>query len=416
MAIGLSQFNVALFHTVNHAFFKALLFLGAGAVIHSFQDDQDVRKMGGLIKILPFIYSTMLVGSLSLMATPYLSGFYSKDLILELATSTYTFSGTYAYVLGTLTAGLTAFYSIRLLSLVFLTVPNGGRFNYENAHESSTLVIIPLSILALFSIGFGYLVSDLLSGMGSDFLGNSIFTHPNNISLIEAEFGMSNQGLILKLLPLIFTLIGAVSAFLYYNFDFIVFYQNGYIGSHCNLENFLNKGEMTNLPYSITKDNMALVERTTILSQGYIGGYCFANKSPIRSIYAFLNGKYYFDVVYNHFIVTNGLKLGYIITNNIDRGAMELVGPFGITKLLTGTGSMLYKLDTGSITTYALYFTIGLLSLLIISLITPIYYHSVFMETGNFMEILSGSMSSSCIRIIFIYIIALIIINIPSED
>ena len=92
-------------HVVNHAFFKALLFLGAGAVIHSFADQQDVRKMGGLINFLPFTYTAMLVGSLSLLATPWLTGFYSKDLIIELAYAQYSFSGTYAYILGSITAG-----------------------------------------------------------------------------------------------------------------------------------------------------------------------------------------------------------------------------------------------------------------------------------------------------------------------
>jgi NADH-ubiquinone oxidoreductase chain 5 len=97
MAVGLSQYNVALMHVVNHAFFKALLFLGAGAVIHSFADEQDIRKMGGLIKFLPFTYTIMLVGSLSLLATPWLTGFYSKDLIIELAYAQYQFSGQTAY-------------------------------------------------------------------------------------------------------------------------------------------------------------------------------------------------------------------------------------------------------------------------------------------------------------------------------
>src|SRR5204862_4232461 len=124
MAIGLSQYNVALMHTINHAFFKALLFLGAGAVIHSFSDQQDVRRMGSLIKFLPFIYSVMLVGTLSLLATPFLTGFYSKDLILELSYGQYNFRGTYAFILGTITAGITAFYSFRLISLVFLIIPN----------------------------------------------------------------------------------------------------------------------------------------------------------------------------------------------------------------------------------------------------------------------------------------------------
>ena len=190
MAIGLSQHNVALMHTINHAFFKALLFLGAGAVIHSFSDQQDVRRMGGLIKFLPFIYSVMLVGTLSLLATPFLTGFYSKDLILELSYGQYSFSGTYAFILGTITAGITAFYSFRLISLVFLTVPNGPRTSYLSSHEANLLVIIPLFILSLFSILFGYIFSDLFLGVGSAFFGNSLFIHPNNISIIEAEFSL----------------------------------------------------------------------------------------------------------------------------------------------------------------------------------------------------------------------------------
>src|SRR5215475_10516014 len=175
MAIGLSQYNVALMHTVNHAFFKALLFLGAGAVIHSFADQQDIRKMGGLIKFLPFIYSAMLAGSLSLLATPFLTGFYSKDLILELAYGQYSFSGMYAYTLGTITAGITAFYSFRLISLVFLGTANGPKHSYLNSHESNLAVIIPLLMLALFSIFFGYVFSDLYVGVGSDFFANSLF-------------------------------------------------------------------------------------------------------------------------------------------------------------------------------------------------------------------------------------------------
>jgi NADH-ubiquinone oxidoreductase chain 5 len=154
--------------------------------------------MGGLIKFLPFTYSAMLAGSLSLLATPFLTAFYSKDLILELAYGSYSFSGTYAFVLGTVTAGITAFYSVRLLSLVFFTVPNGSKVNYANTHETKLAVIIPFIILALFSIFFGYVASDLFVGVGSDFLGNSVFMHPNNVSIIEAEFSLSP---IIKLLP-----------------------------------------------------------------------------------------------------------------------------------------------------------------------------------------------------------------------
>src|SRR6185369_5933336 len=169
MAVGISQYNVALMHVVNHAFFKALLFLGAGAIIHSAADEQDIRKLGGLIKFLPFTYTVMLVGSIALLGLPWLSGFYSKDLIIELAYSRYSFAATYAYVLGSITAGLTAFYSFRLISLVFLGMPNGIKSTYNNIHEANIAVIIPLLILALFSIFFGYVFSDLFVGIGTDF-------------------------------------------------------------------------------------------------------------------------------------------------------------------------------------------------------------------------------------------------------
>lgn len=215
LAIGLSQYNVAIFHCLCHASFKAMLFLAAGAVIHSMQDNQDVRKFGGLVKFLPFIYSCFVVGSLSLMAAPFLSGFYSKDLILELAYGSYSFSGIYAYTLGTLAAGMTAFYSFRLISMVFFSLPNSSKSSYLNVHESNTKVIIPLFVLALFSIFFGFLLADSMVGVGSDFFGNSLFIHPNNISIIEAE----NIPVLIKNLPAIVTLLGASLSIYLYNYN-----------------------------------------------------------------------------------------------------------------------------------------------------------------------------------------------------
>ena len=120
-------------------------------------DEQDVRKLGGLINFLPLTYSIMVIGSLSLLATPFLTGFYSKDLIIELAYAKYSFSGTFSYYLLSITAGLTAFYSFRLIMLTFLTTPNGSKIKYLNVHESSLIVIISLLTLSIFSIFFGYL-------------------------------------------------------------------------------------------------------------------------------------------------------------------------------------------------------------------------------------------------------------------
>src|SRR6202453_801762 len=316
MAVGLSQYNVALMHVVNHAFFKALLFLGAGAVIHSFADQQDVRRMGGLINFLPFTYSVMLVGTLSLLATPWLTGFYS----------------------------------FRLINLVFLTVPNGSRSVYLNSHEANLSVIISLFILALFSIFFGYIFSDLFVGVGSDFFGNSLFIHPNNIAMIEAEFSLP---LIIKLLPAIFTLFGATLAVLLY---------------HKNPEFIIN------------------------LTETSLG----------RQIYTFLNGKYLFDIIYNQYIVRRGLQFGYTISKVLDRGVIELVGPYGLSSTLTDTGINISKLDTGIITTYSIYITLGLLSLLFL------VFSPILIETSLLSEI-------SEIRLLIIYISTLVLVLIPSN-
>nr|CAI9430473.1 NADH dehydrogenase subunit 5 [Fomitopsis pinicola] len=342
MAVGLSQYNVALMHVVNHAFFKALLFLGAGAVIHSFADQQDVRRFGGLINFLPFTYTCMLVGSLSLLATPWLTGFYSKDLIIELAYAQYSFSGTFAFILGSVTAGLTAFYSFRLISLVFLTSPNGSRNAYLNSHEANFKVIIPLFLLALFSIFFGFVFSDLFVGLGTDFFANSLFIHPNNISIIEAEFSLP---IYIKLLPALLSLVGASLAIFLYHYQF----------------NFLRE---------ITSSSLG------------------------RKIYTFLNGKYLFDVVYNNYIIGVGLQLGYIVSKVLDRGVIELVGPYGLSNVLTKTGINISKLDTGVVTTYSLYITLALLSILFL------VFAPILIDTSLFSEI----------RLLIIYIAALVLL------
>ena len=348
MAIGLSQYNVALMHVINHAFFKALLFLGAGAVIHSFSDQQDVRRLGGLIKFLPFTYTAMLVGSLSLLATPWLTGFYSKDLIIELAYGQYNFSGTYAFILGSITAGLTAFYSFRLISLVFLTVPNGPKQSYLNAHEANNKVIIPLFLLALFSIFFGFIFSDLFVGMASDFFSNAIFIKPNNISLIEAEFSLP---LIIKLLPALLSFFGASLAIFLYHVSpiFVIDLTNNLIG---------------------------------------------------QKFYTFFNGKYFFDIIYNNYIINKGLILGYNISKILDRGIIEMVGPYGLSQTLTNTGKNISKLDTGVITTYSIYITLSLLSLIFL------IFAPILIDTSLLNEI----------RLLIIYIAALIIVLSPSKS
>jgi len=303
--------------------------------------------MGGLKNFFPFVYSVMIVGSLSLMAIPFLSGFYSKDLILELAFSQYSFSGIYAYILGTISAALTAFYSFRLISLVFLTVPNASRNTYLNSHESNIFVIIPLIILALFSIFFGYISADLFVGVGSDFFGNSLFTHPNNIHLIEAEFSLP---IYIKLTPLILSILGGF-------LGLILYHKNGEI----------------------------------LIS--------FTDNLLGRKIYTFLNAKYLLDIIYNHYIIRFGLQLGYNISKILDSGVIELLGPYGISSSLINTGKNISKLDTGIITTYSIYITLSLLSLLFLVFIPILIDNSLLNE----------------IRLIIIYVSALLIVLLPSS-
>lgn len=346
VCVGISQYNIALLHTILHAFFKALLFLAAGQIIHSLYDQQDIRKMGGLIKFLPYTYSVLLIGSLSLAALPFLSGFYSKDLIIELTFGQYKLPGIISYILLSLGAGFTAYYSFRLISLVFLSLPNANKMSYLNVHDANLPVIFSLTILGIFSIFCGYILSDMF-GLGSNFLGNSILIHPSNMLISEAEFSLP---LYIKLLPLILTVIGSILALYIYNFNstiLIVFINN-------------NLGKLFN--------NL-------------------------------LSNKYYFDLLYNYYIINKALQIGYNISKMLDKGIIELLGPYGLSNILINTSMKLTKLDTGIITTYALYITISLISILFILFSPNLVQFSL-------LEILENE-----IRIIIIYLFSLTLIS-----
>lgn len=171
---GLSNYTVSIFHLSNHAFFKALLFLCAGSVIHALSDEQDIRKMGSLINFLPITYSLMLVGSLALAGFPFLTGFYSKDFILELShisrySNIQVIYSSFACWLGNLSVFFTAFYSFRLIYLTFINNFNGTRVVLNKIHESSFLMVLPLMVLGLGSIFIGFLTKDVFIGVGTDF-------------------------------------------------------------------------------------------------------------------------------------------------------------------------------------------------------------------------------------------------------
>jgi NADH-ubiquinone oxidoreductase chain 5 len=312
-ACGLSNYSVGIFHLANHAFFKALLFLGAGVVIHAVQDEQDFRKMGGLAKIIPFTYGLMFIGSLSLMGFPFLSGFYSKDVILEVAFARFTITGHFAYWLGSLSAFFTAFYSIRLLFLTFLTNTNGFRPVILGAHDGELKLVLPLAILAVPSIFFGFVTRDMVIGFGTNFWGNAIFVLPANSTLIESEF----IPVFFKLLPLILSLFGAFCSLLLYS----------------------------NFSINLFEVKMTLIGNL---------------------IYSFLNKKWWFDKFYNEFLIQNIISFGYQISyKSIDRGVIEILGPYGISNLVFSVAFNLNKLHTGYIYHYAIYMIFNLIFIVV---------------------------------------------------
>jgi NADH-ubiquinone oxidoreductase chain 5 len=332
IAIGLSHYDFALLHITLHSAFKALLFLGAGCVIHSMANQQDIRKLGGLIYFLPFVYTVMLIGSLSLMALPWLSGFYSKDLILELAYSSYTIKGYIAWIFGTLTAGITAWYSFRLITLTFFSTPSGPIKSYNHVHEPSLSAIIPLTFLSICSIFLGYITSEAFGGIGSDFFGNSIFIHPDHVSIIEAEFSLP---LIIKLAPAILTVVGASAAILLY-----------------------------------------------LLFPGFL--FKLTNNNITIGLYTFFNGKYLLDIILNSYIIRGGMSLGYILSKYLDRGVFEYLGPNGLSILNYNLSSRLNRLDDGIITNYASYIIIFILSINIL-----LFTYFLSEHTGKFINILN---------------------------
>jgi NADH-ubiquinone oxidoreductase chain 5 len=308
IAIGLSSYNVALFHLVNHAFYKGLLFLGAGAVIHAVADNQDFRRYGGLISFLPLTYSVILIASLSLVAFPFMTGFYSKDFILESAYGQFHLSSIAVYYISTIGAVFTTLYSVKTLYLTFITNPNGPSVDYKGAHEGSLSMSLPLVLLAIFSIYFGFISKDMFIGLGSDLFGdNSIYIFPTNEIMINTEFAVPT---IYKLLPLILTV-------------------------------------------SLTFASIIISEylyRTLISFKFSRLGY---------NVFSFFNLRLLIELVYNKYVTMTILELGGQTTKVLDKGAIEIVGPFGLQRGLFNISVLISSLSTGVVTSYALYILVG---------------------------------------------------------
>ncbi len=305
-AAGIGAYHVAMFHLFTHAFFKALLFLGAGSVIHAFKDEQDIRNMGGVRKKLPYTYIFMLIGTLALTGFPFLSGFYSKDAIIEFAYLNNSSIGNYAVTIGILTAFLTSIYSWRLFFKTFHGPYNNKKIPLDQTHESPLVMLLPLVFLGVGAIFSGYLFKNIFIGNHSnDFWQTSIF-FLNEIKhdVIPKWFLFTTPFIVLISIPIALYL---------------------YIFNTKVLEDFKN----TNLP-----------------------------------LYNFLLNKWYIDELYEKIFVIPAKKIGSFFWKKGDIGIIDKFGPDGISKLIRNISDKAGRIQTGFIYDYAFVMLLGLSILL----------------------------------------------------
>ncbi len=305
-AAGVGAYHVAIFHLFTHAFFKALLFLGSGSVIHAFKDEQDIRNMGGVRKKLPYTYIFMLIGTLALTGFPFLSGFYSKDAIIEFAYLNKSILGNYAVVIGIFTAFLTSIYSWRLFFKTFHGPYNNKKIPINETHESPIVMLVPLLLLAIGAIFVGYLFQEILIGHHSnEYWQNSIFF----LEEITHDF-----------VPFWFLLITPTLVVVSIPLSFYYFVSNTKI-----IDSFKN----TNLP-----------------------------------LYNFLLNKWYIDELYESIFVSPIKKIGSFFWKKGDIGIIDRFGPDGISKLVRVISNKAARFQSGFIYDYAFVMLIGLSILL----------------------------------------------------
>ncbi len=305
-AAGIGAYHVAIFHLFTHAFFKALLFLGSGSVIHSLNDEQDIRKMGGIWKQMPFTWIAMIIGTLALTGFPFLSGYYSKDAIIEFAYLNGTNIGYFAAAIGIFTAVLTAIYSWRLMFKTFHGKFNNDKLTQTEIHDSRMIIIVPLIILVLGSIFTGYLFKDFL-------IGNNFLDFWKNSILVLQTFDHSNVPIwILYSTPILVTLAIPISYYLYIKNDEIV--------------------KKLRLKF--------------------------------KFIYYFLLNKWYFDELYDYLFVKPSKFIGSFFWKSGDIKTIDKFGPDGISKIIKIISNKTTKFQSGYIYDYAFVMLIGLSLLL----------------------------------------------------
>ena len=306
-AAGVGAYNVAMFHLFTHAFFKALLFLGSGSVIHSFKDEQNINQMGGIWKKLPYTWVLMIIGTLALTGFPFLSGFYSKDAIIEYAYLRGNTAGYYAVVVGIFTALLTSIYSWRLIFKTFHGTYNNKKLKINTMHESPFVMLTPLIILAIGAIFSGYFFKELFIGHSSS---NYFWTDSIKFLL---PLSLDHPPLwIIYITPIIVILSIPLSYYL--------FVKNK------NITNWL------------------------------------ANEN--QPLYNFLLNKWYFDELYDFLFVKPFKKIGIFFWKNVDIKIIDKFGPDGISNLIKIFSNKAVKFQSGYVYQYAFIMLLGFSALL----------------------------------------------------
>lgn len=300
-AAGVSAYGAAMFHLITHAFFKALLFLGAGAVIHAMSDEQDIRHMGGIRSLIPVTYTMMWIGSLALAGIPFFAGYYSKDAILEAAYSQQTVTGQFAFAIGLIVAILTAFYSWRLLLLAFHGAPRADDRVMAHVHEAPQSMKIPLYALALGAIVSGYLGHDLF--LNQAFWGKAV------ASVASHAFQVPRWVL---LLPFLCAMLGIAVAYLFYD------------------------------------RNPEIPDRLA---------------ARWRRLYLFSLNKGFVDELYERLFVRQLLRLGCLFWKKGDEQGIDRFGPNGITSASLGIARLARRLQTGYVYHYAFAMLVGIVAL-----------------------------------------------------
>ncbi len=305
-AAGVSAYAASIFHLFTHAFFKGLLFLCCGAVIHAMGGEQDMRRMGGLWRKTPITYLTMWVGALSLSGIPPFSGYWSKDTIIDADWASATAVGRYAWCLGTLAAFMTAFYISRVMFMTFHGEPRADEETMHHAHESPWVMLIPLIVLAIGATFFGWLGYDYFVGdAGAGFWKTAILVLPGHDALAKAE----ETPLLIRYLPLVFGVAGIAVGYVFYIVD-------------------------PRIP-------VRLAQR-------------------FRELYLFILNKWYFDELYDLLIVRPAMAIGDGLWKSGDGAVIDGLGPNGLASLTRDLARQASRLQTGYVYHYAFAMMIGL--------------------------------------------------------